>query len=189
MTKRTRNTLFISLAIGLLVFSGLYFVRSILGAFAPADIMVTPTEISSSRGFINPITIEKIRVDSIGEEQRPVKYNIEYIATCSIQQREGSPPVALKTIKLNKAGRYSWSQEKVSIPIYHNGIVRNRMDSQPGIIWSNGPEAFDVCPLKLERGNWYFVNILDPSIVGVYLYIDKKGDTRQYTIYSGVSPI
>lgn len=191
MTRKTSITLLIFFAIGLLVFVGLYFVRSFFSAFAPDEIKITETEISSSDGFINPITIEKLNVDSFGKEQTPVKYSIQYLTTCSIKQEGGKPPVPLKTIKLNEVGRYSWSEEKVNIPIVHpDGYSsRSRMDSMQGIIWSMGSKQLESCPLKFEKGGWYFVNFLDPKIVGIYINMDSSGTLKQYPAYSGVSPI
>ena len=52
-----------------------------------------------------------------------------------------------------------------------------------------GRQKFDTCPIKFEKGNWYFINFLDPSIIGIYVYIDEAGNLKQYTTYSGVSPI
>ena len=187
MTARTTNTLIITVL--LLVGGGVFLFYSFFSSFSPDRITISETEIVSSRGFINPVTIEKIKVDSIGKDQRPVKYVIEYLATCSIKQVDGKPPVALNKIVLNKPGRYSWSEEKVSIPMTHTELSRNRRDSTQGIIWSTGNQNFNICPIKFEPGNWYFVTFLDPQIVGAYIFIDKNGSIRQYITYSGVSPI
>lgn len=189
MTKKIRNILIV---VGILVsigFGVLYFIYNFLSAFASDDITITQTEIRSSRGFVNPITIEKLKVDSIGEDQRPVKYTIEYVTTCGIKQQEGKPPVALKQIKLTEPGRYRWSEENVNIPIVHGDGYSKRIDSIQRIIWSMGRQKFDICPIKFESGNWYFITFLDPSIIGVYVYINEAGKLTQYTTYSGVSPI
>jgi len=190
MTGKARNiTILITLLIAGIIGGGVYFFKSFFSAFAPAKITITETEILSSRGFVNPVTIEKLKVDSIGEDQRPVKYVIEYLTTCSVKQVVGKPPVALNRIKLDKPGRYTWSEEKVNIPVTHIELSRNRTDSIQGIIWSMGSHHFDICPIKFEQGNWYFVTFLDPQIVGAYIFIDNKGTLRQYMTYSGVSPI
>jgi hypothetical protein len=195
MKNKIKTRLFILLAailvIGLLTLGGLYFFRSFFSAFAPADITVTKSEIRSSRSLINPITIEKLKVDSFGNEQRPIKYTIVYLTTCSIKQIDGKPPVGLKIIKLNETGHYGWSEENVNIPIAHyDGFSsRNRLDSIQDIIWSTGHKKMEVCPINFEKENWYFINFLEPGIVGIYIYVDKNGDLNQYTTYSGVSPI
>ena len=195
MPARKRNILI--LFVVLLVSGWIYllssfftaFSKNALSAFAPDEITISNSEIVSSRGFINPVTIEKLKVDSIGEDQRPVKYEIEYLATCAIKQTDGKPPVPLKKIELVKPGRYYWSEEKVSIPITHIELSRKRMDSIQGIIWSTGNQHFDICPIKFESGNWYFVTFLDPQIVGAYIFIGKNGKLQQFMTYSGVSPI
>ena len=191
MTKKTAITLLIFLTISLLVLVGFYFVHNFFIAFAPDEIKITKTEITSSDGFVNPITIEKLSVDSFGKEQRPVKYSIEYLTTCSIKQESGKPPVPLKSIKLTEVGRYSWSEKEISIPVIHDDgySSRSRIDSIQGMIWSMGSKQLETCPLRFEKGCWYFVNFLDPQIVGIYIYIDGSGALKQYPVYSGVSPI
>jgi hypothetical protein len=190
MTVRARNILIIVVLLLVAIVAGtVYLANSFFSSFAPNKITITKTEIISSDGFINPVTIEKLRVDSIGKEQRPVRYLIEQLTTCGIKQVDGKPPIPLKTIKLSKPGRYNWSEENVNIPIAHTELSRTRMDSIQSIIWSTGQQKFDICPIKFETGNWYFVTFLDPQIVGVYIYVDNKGELRQYTTYSGVSPI
>ena len=189
MTRRSRNILIFLSAITFLVLGGFYFSYRLLRSFAPPEITITPAEIKSSLGFINPITIEKLTVDSLGEEKRPVKYVITYISTCSIKQIDGKPPVSLKKIKFHETGRYSWSEEKVNIPITHEDGYSKRVDSVQTMKWSMGTKNFETCPFKFESGNWYFINVIDPRIVGIYVYIDRKGDIHQYTSYTGVSPI
>ena len=189
---RKRSTILLTLLlIGLLVFGILYFVRSFFASFAPAEIEITKTEISSPEGFVNPVTIEKLRVDSLGKDHRPVKYSVEYLTTCSIKQEDGKSPVPLNTIKFDEAGRYSWSEEKIHIPIVHNDgySLRRRMDSIQSIIWSVGSKRLDICPLRFEKKSWYFLNFLNPQVVGIYVYIDSGGTLKQYPAYSGVSPI
>jgi len=190
MTKTTRISLLtvLLLAAGF-IGGGFYLLEKFFSSFAPNKITITETEIKSSNGFINPITIEKLQVDSFGKDQTPIRYIIEYVATCSIQQESGKPPIALKKIKLNGPGRYTWTEQKVNIPIAHQGLFRKRLDSTQTIIWSMGSRQFDICPLKFERERWYFVTFLDPQIVGVFVFIDSAGNLRQHMKYTGVSPI
>ena len=60
MTKRIRNILIVVAILVSLGVGVLYFIYNFFRAFAPDDITITQTEIPSSRGFINPITIEKL---------------------------------------------------------------------------------------------------------------------------------
>ena len=177
------------LTLALLISGAVYFVYNFLSALKPAKITITKTEIRSSRGFINPITIEKIKIDSIGENQRPVKYTINYVTTCAIKQQSNRPPVALNKINLNKSGRYSWSEEDVSISVVHDDGLSQRESSFQGITWSNESKSYNICPIKFDKKNWYFINFQDPQIVGIYIYIDNAGELHQYTTYTGVSPI
>ena len=195
MTARSRN-IFISIILliscgCIFLFISLfnYFTKKNLTDLGSDKIVISEKTIISSHGFINPVTIEKLKIDSIGPEQRPVKYEIVYIATCAIKQANRIPPVTLKKIALDKPGEYSWSEEKVNIPIYHMGLLRKRMDTVQSIIWANGTQRFDTCPIKFEPGNWYFVTFLDPEIVGVYIFVENDGSFRQFMTYSRVSPI
>lgn len=193
MSKTARNILVvILLLIAGVIAGGMYLSEKFFSAFAPDKITITETEILSSNGFINPITIEKIKVDSFDEEQTPVKYTIDHVATCDVKQEPGKPPVALKKIKLNEPGRYTWTEQSVNIPIIHKGHqgrLRERLDSVQTIIWSMGKEKSDICPMKFERDQWYFITFHDPQIVGAFVFIDNKGNLRQHMKYTGVSPI
>jgi hypothetical protein len=165
------------------------FLGNYLNSIAPDSITISENEIVSLRGLINVVTIEKLKVDSIGEEMWPVKYEIVYLTTCGIKQEQDKPPVPLHTIFLNKPGRYAWSEEEVHIPMSHFGLSRSRLDSSEGAIWATETKELEVCPLKFELDHWYFITFLDPQIVGAYVFIDNNNHLQQYTIYSGVSPI
>ena len=173
----------------LLAFGAYYFGHFFSDRYLPPNIIVTKNEIISSGGFMNPITIEKLKVVTFGKEKRPTKYTIEYITTCFIKQRDGEPPVALKEIKLNESGRYIWSEENVHISIVHPEGFSKRIDSTQRLILSSGSQKFDICPLKFENGNWYFLNFQDPVLIGVYIYVDETGIIHQYAAYGGALPV
>ncbi len=191
MPKQVKIILVVLLLLSLISIGGVYFLHRFLTAFGPDKIEISSTQIKSSDGFINPVTIEKLKVDSIGKESRPVKYTTEHLVTCHFMHGTTQPLKSIKIIKLKDAGRYYWSEEKADIPIFHpDGYSRrNRQDSLQGIIWSTGEIKFDICPLVFENGNWYFVNVLDPQIVGIYFYVDSSGKIKQYPTYTGISPI
>lgn len=109
MTKTVVIIFIILSFIALLAFGIYYFGKPFLRSYSPPDITVSKNTITSSGGFMDPVTIEKLKVDSFGKEKRPTKYTIEYVATCSIKQKEGAQPVALNEIKLNEPGRYTWT--------------------------------------------------------------------------------
>ena len=189
MTKRTKTIIFILvISIFLLAFGVYYLGNFILKAYSPPEIIVTKNEIISSGGFMDPITIEKLKVDSFGKGERPAKYTIEYITTCSIKQKDGEPPVALREVKLNEPGRYSWSEENVYISIVHPEGISKRIDSAQRLILSMGHQNFSICPLKFEKENWYFINFQDPIFIGVYIYVDKTGTIHQHAAYSRILP-
>ena len=78
MTKRTKTIAIILSVVLLLVFGGLYFLYSFFSAFAPQKVTITKDYISTNRDFINGVTIEKIKVDSIGNQNYPVKRKHRY---------------------------------------------------------------------------------------------------------------
>jgi len=127
-------------------------------------------------------------VDSLGKEERPTKYIIEYIATCFIEQADGEYTVALNEIKFNEPGRYHWTEDTVNISVFHPDGASKRTESiqRSGLI--SGHPQFNICPLKFRNDNWYFINFQDPLFIGVYVYIDKTGLVHQYDAYSGVLP-
>jgi hypothetical protein len=186
MSKTRRNIFFILVpSIIMLVVGVFYFSNFLSRAYSPPNVVVTKNEIISSGGFMDPVSIEKLKVDAVGESKRPTKYTIEYIATCHIKQKDGELPVALDEIILNVPGRYSWSEENVHISIVHPEGVSKRIDTVRRSILSMGHQNFSICPIKFEKGNWYFINFGDPIFIGVYVYIDQAGTLYQYAAYSG----
>lgn len=53
--------------IGLIIGGGFYLLYSFLNALEPDEITITANHIETNVNFINGITIEKIKVDSIGK--------------------------------------------------------------------------------------------------------------------------
>jgi len=190
MTKGTVRIILISLTVMTLLLVSVYYLgNQFVRSYAPPNITITKNEIISSGGFMDPVTIEQIKVDSIGKEKRPTKYIIEYVTTCTIQQKEGEPPVALKEIKLKEPGPYSWTAENTHIPIAHPEGLSKRINPSQKLILSTGQDKFDTCPLEFKNDSWYFINFQDPVFIGVYVYIDKTGMIHQYASYSGKAPI
>ena len=149
MTRKATNTVFILVTFILLLAFGAYrFGHLFSDRYLPPKIIITKNEIISPGGFMNPVTIEKLRVQTFSKEKRPIKYTIEYITTCSLKQVEGEPPVALKEIKLYESGRYIWSEENVHISIVHPEGFSKRIDSTQRLILSSGPQNFDL-PTKI----------------------------------------
>lgn len=162
---------------------------SFFKAFAPPEITITEKYISTNQDFINGFAIEKLKVDSLGEERYPVKYTVTYITTCSIQHPVNKPPDPPSKIVFNKKGKYVWRERHVNIPYIQTDINRSRTDSSQGWIWGFGEGEFATCPLKLERQEWYFLTIPDPQVNGIFFYIDSTGKTHQVYMASGVCPI
>ena len=68
----------------IVISSGLYFLNEYLSALGNPEIEITTEFISTDRDFVNGVTIEKIRVDSIGDKGYPVKYTTYYTTSCNI---------------------------------------------------------------------------------------------------------
>ena len=184
-----RNAIFIILsALVLILAGGLYFLYLFFSAFGPAKVKITENYISTDRDFINGVTIEKIKVDSMGE-YHPLKYTVTYLTTCNIDHPLNRPPEPPDKIYFNKEGKYWWTEEIVQLHYVHEGLSRNLDDSTNRLPWSMGAQKFMTCPLKFQRNQWYFFTLGDPKIVGIFFYIDKNGKTHQFTKESGVSPI
>src|SRR5262245_15647011 len=144
MTRRTISKISLVIAsISLLLFGVYYFGNHLLNRYSPPSVIITKNEIISSGGFIDPVTIEKLKVDSFGQGTRPSKYTIEYIATCTIEQKDVEAPVALTEIKLNESGRYHWTGDTVNIPIFHGEASSKRIDSIQGPILAKRHRELD----------------------------------------------
>lgn len=173
----------------LLTAGGLYFIKSFFSAFAPPEVTVTKDYISTNRNFINGVTIEKINVDSIGDNNYPVKYTVLYTTSCKIQHSVNKSPNPLGKIEFYKPGEYSWDEDTIKVRYMHNGLSRQSLDTTNKLWWLNKFGEHPVCPLKIEQGQWYFITIGDPQVTGIFFYIDKDNKEHQYYLKSGVSPI
>jgi len=172
-----------------LIAGGLYFLSYFLSSFAPPEVTITKSYISTDRDFINGVTIEKLKVDSIGDKNYPTKYTITYLTSCTIDHLEGRPPSPPDKIYFKKEGKYWWTEEYVNIPIIHENFSRKSTDSTNRPIWSMGGLRLKTCPIEFEKEQWYFITIGDPMVTGIFYYIDKTGKENQFYLISGVSPI
>jgi hypothetical protein len=189
MTKRAKTITIIFSTITLIVVVGLYFLRTFFSAFAPPKVTVTKDFISTNQDFINGVTIEKIRVDSIGEEGYPLKYTTYYTTSCNIHHPIDKPPTPPSKIEFYKPGKYSWDEDTIKVRYVHGGLLRQSLDTTNKLWWLNKFGNHPVCPIKFEQGQWYFITIGDPQVTGIFFYIDKSGKEHQYFLPSGVSPI
>ena len=158
-------------------------------AFAPPQLTITKDYISTNRDFINGVTIEKIRVDSIGDKGYPIKYTTVYTTHCGIHHPTNRPPEPPNKIEFNKPGKYSWDEDTIKVTYIHNGLSRQSLDATKRLWWFNKFGNYPVCPIKFEQGQWYFITIGDPQVTGIFFYIDNSGKEQQYFLQSGVSPI
>lgn len=185
MTKRAKTIIIIFSPIALAVVGGLYFLRTFFSSFAPANVTVTKDFISTNHDFINGVTIEKIHVNSIGEEGCPLKYT----TSCNNHQTANKPPEPPNKIAFHKPGKYSWDEDTIKIRYVHGGLSRQSLDTTNKLWWLNKFGKHPVCPISFEQGQWYFITIGDPQVTGIFFYIDSSGNEHQYFLPSGVSPI
>ncbi|MCB9262549.1 MAG: hypothetical protein H6607_09265 [Flavobacteriales bacterium] len=173
----------------ILVTGGLIFLNYFISALAPPKVKITTNYISTNNDFINGVTIEIIKVDSIGSENYPVKYTVTYLTSCHIVHPEGKPPNPPDKIYFSREGKYWWTEENVNIHFIHKGLSRKTTDSKHRPVRSMGGTKLKTCPLKFEKEKWYYITIGDPKVTGIFFYIDKNGKEKQYYLTSGISPI
>ncbi|OJW36601.1 MAG: hypothetical protein BGO54_12280 [Sphingobacteriales bacterium 46-32] len=179
----------ILLIIALVVIAGFYFLISFFSAFSPPKVTVTRDYISTNRNFVNGVTIEEIQVDSVGENEYPVKYTVLYSTSCNILPSKNKPTIPPVKIEFYKPGKYSWDENTIKVRYIHNGFLRQSLDTMNKRWWLNKFGEHSVCPLKFKQEQWYFITIGDPRITGLFFYIDKNNKEYQYCLESGVSPI
>lgn len=189
MNKTTKTIIIILSAITLLVAGGLYFFNSFFSAFAPPRVTITKNFIATNRDFINGVTIEKILVDSMGDNGYPIAYTVIYTTSCNIHHPGNKPPNPPGKIEFATAGKYSWDEDTVKVRYIHSGLSRESLDTANKLWWLNKFGNYPVCPLKFEKEQWYFITIGDPQVTGIFFYIDNSGEEHQYFLQSGVSPI
>ena len=189
MTKKAKTIIITLSIIFLIVMGGLYLAYYFFSAFAPPKLTITKDYISTNNDFINGVAIEKIHVDSIGNEGYPIEYTIFYTTSCNIQHPTNKPPNPPNKIEFYKPGKYSWNEDTTKVRYIHNGLSRQSLDTTNKLWWLNKFGEHPVCPLKFEQGEWYFITIGDPQVTGIFFYIDSSGKEHQYFLASGVSPI
>lgn len=176
-------------AIPLLLVCGQYFLKSYFSTFAPPKVTVTKDFISTNRDFINGVRIEKIKVDSMGDNSYPIKYTVLYTTSCNIHHPTNNPPNPPSKIEFYKPGKYSWDEDTIKLRYIHNGLSRQLLDTTNKRWWLNKFGDYPVCPIKFEQEQWYFITIGNPQVTGIFFYIDKSGQEYQYFLASGISPI
>ena len=188
--RKSKRTLLIGLSIIVLVVGGgLFLLYSFLQALGPPTVTITKNHISTNRDFINGVTIEKIQVDSIGDEGYPIKYTVLYSTSCNIHHPTNKPPNPPDKIEFYKPGKYSWDEDTIKVRYIHKGLTRQSLDTTNKLWWLNKFGDYPICPIKFEQQQWYFIIIGDPKVTGIFFYIDKDNKEHQYYLESGVSPI
>ena len=189
MTKQSKRTILILSILVVTIIGGIYFAKSFFNAFAPPDLTITKDYIVTNRDFVNGVTIEKIKVDSIGDKGYPIKYTTLYTTSCNIEHPTNKPPDPPSKIDFFKPGKYWWNEDTIKIRYVHTGLTRQPLDSISKTWWLNQHGKLSTCPLKLEKEQWYFITIGDPQVTGLFFYIDKNDEEHQHFLASGVSPI
>ena len=189
MSRKAKIIVIIISAITLLIVGVQYFLKSFFSAFAPPKVTVTKDFISTNRDFINGVTIEKINVDSMGNNNYPIKYTVLYSTSCHIHHPTTKPPTPPNKIEFHKPGKYSWDEDTIKVRYIRNGLSRQSVDTTTKLWWLNKFGDYPVCPIKFEQEQWYFITIGDPQVTGIFYYIDETGEEHQYFLASGVSPI
>lgn len=169
--------------------SGLYLVRQFFSALALPEIEITKEYISTNQNFVNGVTIEKIRVDSIGEKGYPVKYTTIYTTSCNIHNSSVKSQGPVSKIEFNQQGKCIWKEDTVKVDHIHKGLSRQSVSSSEELWWLNRYGNHSVCPLTFEPEQWYYFILDDRRITGIFFYIDQIGKEHTYFLTSGVSPI
>lgn len=189
MTRKNKIAILIGGLALILISVGLYFLYYFFSAFAAPKITITKDYVKTDRDFVNGVTIEKLLVDSLGEEGYPVKYTTYYTTSCNIHHPTNKPPNPPNKIEFYKPGKYSWDEDTIKVQFIHIGLTRQPLTKTDELWWLKKFGDFPTCPMKIEKEQWYFFTFHHPQITGIFYYIDKDDKEYQYYLASGVSPI
>jgi hypothetical protein len=189
MEKTLRTVTITLFVIQLLFIGGLYFLSFFFRAFAPPSVVLTRDYISTSGSFVNGITIEKIRVDSMGAEGYPTAFTVLYATSCWIHGPANEPSDSPGKIEFNKPGKYSWYEDTVRIQYKLGASSRISLDATGKAWWLNHFGDHPLCPIKFQKGQWYCIDIHDPRVIAIFFYVNESGEEHEYYVGSGISPI
>lgn len=202
MRKRIINIILIS--VSLLLFSSCGFIAGMLIASSyNAKLTINERFVESSHGLTNGIYFEKLIVLEKDENGIPKDYVVTQRFRCFNPGVDGVQEYWPKKLYFDQAnGHYLWEADTAALHFIQNG--RNRA-TIPNITnndsISNGAldffseeyidsyDTFEICPVKLQVGSWYYIDFYDPVLSAVFLFIESKNEFRLYKVGSGVSPI
>lgn len=195
--KRQTIHLVLPLALmSLVLFSGCQVTRAVLIAnHATCTVKVTAKSVHGSCELINGVFFEKLTVLQKDNSGMPAEYIVTERFKCYNPGVDGVQkywPDKIYFQKMN--GHYKWKADTVNVHFKVDGHSRTfAADQKKPNNYTEGfilnAEKYDTCPIRFQAETWYRIQISDPRLTNVYLYIDKKNSFHVYQWDSGVSPI
>ncbi|HMU68468.1 MAG TPA: hypothetical protein PK511_08460 [Chitinophagales bacterium] len=169
--------------------------------FRPCNVEINERYIKASCGLTNGAYFEELLVDSMLEEGIPAKYRILSQFECSYQSDDEIRKEWPNKLYFKKTNdHYVWradTLDQIRLAA-ETGYGRDlfKVDTLTGdtIAVNMGYFVFNEasytsCPVPFKPKTWYFLSIMQPDLLGVYLYVDEHKHFHVYEQESGVSPI
>ena len=196
--KMTKLYIIITVFFSILIVAGCnYFGALAIAKSATCKVTINENSVKSSCDLINGVFFEKLNVTKSDSSGIPTEYFVTQRFGLFNPGVEGVQKYWPDKIYFSKPnGHYKWRADTVNIKFER--MDRNRqmlpIDSSNNdegmygfLIFSN--KSFDICPIKFSKNSWYYVEVFDPGISSLYLYVDNKMNFTVHKFDSGVSPI
>ncbi len=188
------------IAVTLLVVGCQLFITRMITSIGSCGVYVTEDCIESDCRLGNGAYFEKladVHLDSVGLPDRyTVIQQIECFNSGFLTGERYDPPTKIYFHKKN--GQFKWRFNDAHISFEGHGRERsalefdstaNKFRAKDVSLMAAGKGDVDLLPVNFERDTWYYINIYDPRVSGIYLYVDTRMNFKVFTIDSGVSPI
>ena len=165
----------------------------LIAKFATCDVKINQNCLKGSCELRKGAFFEQINVlhkDSFGI---PDEYIVSKRFECynpGLNKKQKYWPSKIYFKKTN--GHYKWKADTVNVHVKLIGpqkIFTQKVENNYYANFIANSKNFDMCPINFQNNTWYTIDIIDPRVGNIFLYVDKKNKFHIYKFDSGICPI